>query len=57
MNNLIEEELESQDSSTKEVIGTIGQMAQNYTLDSNRLLGLLLKLDFQESILYSLSFV
>ena len=29
--------------------GPVGQMAQNYKLDSKRLLGLLLKLDFEES--------
>jgi len=49
MNNLIEEELESQVSPTEKTTGPIGKMAKNYTLDSNRLLGLLLKLDFQES--------
>jgi hypothetical protein len=50
MNNTIEQELQRQASlEREEPRGIIGGMAQSYNLESNRLLGLLLKLDFQES--------
>lgn len=47
MKNPIEKELERQ--LPEEPRGPIGQIAQRYHLDSDRLLGLLLKLDFEES--------
>ena len=49
--NIIQQELERQDDSTRDeqVSGSVGEIAQQYNLDSNRLLGLLLKLDFEES--------
>lgn len=50
MNNVILEELERQEESDQEdVVGPVSGMAQKYKLDSERLLGLLLKLDFQDS--------
>jgi hypothetical protein len=49
MVNPIEEELERQSSNDDSTHGMICRIAQDYSLDSNRLLGLLLKLDFEES--------
>lgn len=48
--NNIQKELEKQAVESKEdLFGPIGRIAQKYHLDSDRLLGLLLKLDFAES--------
>jgi hypothetical protein len=50
MNNIIEDELKRQITAEDEnTHGTVCRIAQNYNLDSDRLLGLLLKLDFEES--------
>ncbi|MHC1744850.1 MAG: hypothetical protein AB9873_17730 [Syntrophobacteraceae bacterium] len=51
MDNAIEEELlrQAEDTEMGLECGAIARMAANYTLDSERLLGLLLKLDFAES--------
>ena len=49
--NEIVQELVRQDESyrVKQPCGPVGKIAQEYNLDSDRLLGLLLKLDFEES--------
>jgi hypothetical protein len=51
MNNVIEQELlrQAQAHTPQVISGVIAQMADKYNTDSNRLLGLLLKLDFAES--------
>lgn len=50
MDNVIEEELERQVANDNDTShGIVSGIAQDYSLDSNRLLGLLLKLDFEES--------
>ena len=51
MNSSIEQELDRQDNSinTERPCGPVGEIAQQYDLESDRLLGLLLKLDFEES--------
>lgn len=48
MDNAIDEELEKQKTNNKKQ-GPITKIAKEYTLESNNLLGLLLKLDFNES--------
>ena len=49
--NRIEQELERQNetAANEQAPGQVGKIAQQYTLESERLLGLLLKLDFEES--------
>ena len=51
MNSSIEQELNRQDNSinAEQPCGPVGEIAQQYDLESDRLLGLLLKLDFEES--------
>ena len=51
MNSSIEQELDRQDDSinAEQPCGPVGKIAQQYDLESDRLLGLLLKLDFEES--------
>lgn len=51
MANPIEEELERQSSEPeRQCAGPISHMSKKYTLDSNRILGLLQKIDFEESL-------
>ena len=49
MNSSIEQELDRQDDSinAEQPCGPVGKIAQQYDLESDRLLGLLLKLDFE----------